>query len=112
MRVIEKKTVTGTTAYSPVFTAPPMATYMALSCQRTAGSASTAVTIEGGWSSTSSTAADWVDIGFAATLANGNLTIATGGAYNAQRTNFAYYRVKIVASSSVTVDAYVQFVHH
>jgi hypothetical protein len=112
MRVIEKKTITGTTTYSPVFTAPPMAIYMSLSCQRTAGSASTAVTVEGGWNANSSTAADWVDIGFAATLANGNLTIATGGAYDDQKTNFAYYRVKIVASTTVTVDAYVQFAHH
>lgn len=112
MRVVEKKTITGTTAYSDVFDAPPMATYMTCSAKRTAGSASTVITIEGGWSATSSSATDWADTGFTLTLANGNLTQATGSTFNAQRTNFTYYRVKIVASTSVTVDAFIQFVHH
>jgi len=112
MRVIEKKTVIGTTAFSAVFDAPPMATYMSLSAQRTAGAANVAVTVEGGWKKASATAGDWVDVGFVCSLTNGNLTIGTGGAFNAQRTNFAYYRVKIVTSSSATVDSFIGFVHH
>jgi len=83
-----------------------------ISGQRQTGSVTASVTVEGGWDETSSAAEDWVDVNFTLSLANNNLTEAGGGAFNAQRTNFPYYRVKLNAAGACSVKAWLGFIHH
>lgn len=112
MRTIEKQTLTGTgTIYGAVVMSPaPSTNFVTLSGKRISGSTTITVTLQGGWSPTSTDASDWVDLPITLTLSTNNLTLGVNasGQWNDTRTYTGFYRFKAVVSSgsgSATIHA-------